>query len=290
MRALHRSLVAPLLLTLFLAHGPVQGALAEGRPFPKALPWNFVFFQGTHLMTLPLRDGLEGDAPSPFHEVDDGSVQLNEAVLPRDTVLWAYGDGLDPIQIDHFEVISGYGGSACTSEARLDTAWRQEVVSTYPIKGRATTWKDGDLLQHRAALDVLVRQLLATEGVSTRDMAQAIVNASLRTANLSEGEADHVLVETQADWPGGSLTVLLLMQAQADGSLLVEIDNVSVGGASDSDGAPTQTRVLGSADLDEDGTDELFVSSLSYEQGNTAVLRRSGNTWEVFGASSGGGC
>ena len=249
-------------------------------------PWNFVFFRGLHVLTLPAATDEGEAAPALF--IDDGNqVVLNEALLKLGDPLWNYGQGQEPLEsrVERVEAGSSYG---CEIPPTVKGGWH-DVMSTQPIAGRDAGWREANPEERRVGLGLLARRVLVKPELSTRRMAEILSEARVRSAQRANGEGRALVIESVVHWEGASVAVLLVAEPGDGGEWVLTWDTFNLGGANDSDGAPETSEVLASADLDDDGVDELFVNTSAYETSHISVVKRTAGAWEPWGWG-GGGC
>jgi len=250
-------------------------------------PWNFIFFRGLHVLTLPAATDDREAAPSLFVE-DDNRVLLNEMLLKLGDPLWNYGEGQEPLasRVERVKEGSSYG---CEIPAHVEGGWH-DVMSTQPIVGRDAGWREANLEEHMTGLGLLARRVLGQPGLSTRQMAEILSEAQVRSAQLATGEGRALVIESTVSWERASVGVLMVAEPGDGGEWQLTWVEINLGGANDSESAPRTSTVEGSADLDDDGVDELFVSSLAYESASLTVYKRVPGDWQALGFGAGGGC
>ena len=99
-----------------------------------------------------------------------------------------------------------------------------------------------------------------------------------------------MVIDSVVHWDGASVEVLLVVEPGVGGEWVLTWDTFNLGGANDSDGAPETSEVLASADLDDDGVDELFVNTSAYETSHINVVKRTAGAWKPWGWGGGASC
>lgn len=267
------------------AVAPVSAASEPSETTAK--PWNFIFFRGLHVLTLPVATDDGEAAPALFVD-DDNKVVLNEALLKLGDPLWNYGQGQEPLEgrVERVEAGSSHG---CDIPPQVEGGW-SDVMSTQPIAGRDAGWREANLAERRAGLGLLAQRVFVHPGLNTRRMAEILSEARVRSAQLTNDGGRSLVIESTVSWEGASVAVLLVAEPADGGEWRLTWDEFNLGGANDSEGAPGTSAVLASADLDDDGVDELFVNTSAYESSHISVYKRMAGAWEPWGWGAGASC
>ncbi|WP_341677321.1 hypothetical protein [Niveibacterium sp. SC-1] len=264
--------------------------LAALTQWAQAGPANYIFYASQPLVMVTEGGDFASFSESDLGQRDDdsGRFRKNERLAKKFRKLWVYSETGSPSQVGA-SIGEDYVGCELAAVIKTEYEVAGSLLSSRPVRARHREMREGDLQRMVADGKRLLAAALRRHKVPAVRIARAVETTEVMPVHLDGKGATALALAANLGDAQQTLSALLIAMPGKDGRYAISREEVSVGGASDSEDYAGEWKLGAHLDLNEDGAEELLLDHSGYESFSTLLWHWDGREWRDVGRN-GGGC